>query len=84
MPKVLQKWLQGCKNYTKRPGGLRGAIKLKSKDFRLKSFFASQNKRDTYILPINPFAGPPYCPFVGTHCKPLPWALLETLGEDER
>ena len=27
MPKVLQKWLQGCKNYTKRPGGLRGAIK---------------------------------------------------------
>ena len=28
IPKVLQKWLQGCKNYTKRPGGLRGAIKL--------------------------------------------------------
>ena len=27
MPKVLQKWLQGCRNYTKRPGGLRAAIK---------------------------------------------------------
>ena len=35
MPKVLQKWLQGCKNYTKRPGGLRGAIKIKVPDRKL-------------------------------------------------
>ena len=28
IPKVLQKWLQGCKNYTKRPGGLREALTI--------------------------------------------------------
>ena len=35
MPKVLQQLLQWCKNYTKRPGGLRGAIKIKVPDRKL-------------------------------------------------
>ena len=42
MPKVLQKWLQGCKNYTKRPGGLRGAIKYLHLFRKLRTFVRLQ------------------------------------------